>query len=354
MRELFPRLPTDPRQTLLEADLPQGAPWAWLLAHLLWYSPLAPRLLREGLSPAVTVLLQQALVAMQQELSQLEQSYPLPSIGHRTPSPAELAALMVLQTADPQALLSLYQRFGFGIFASNTAFRFDGDLKEVSFPDNCHFEELVGYSRQLEALRRNAERFLEGKTALSTLLYGARGCGKSTAVKALRTAYHPRGLRLVEVLPQGLLHLPHLLEQLRPLPSRFVLYLDDLSLNAQDPHFHWLKALLEGAVFARPSNVWVVATSNRRNLVNESWSDRPDPGSEPHAWDALQDKLALADRFGLTLTFPPFDKTLYLQAIAQWLGRDLDAHLTQQALQFAAEGRGISGRTAHQFALWVS
>ncbi|GIW24800.1 MAG: hypothetical protein KatS3mg069_1067 [Meiothermus sp.] len=183
------------------------------------------------------------------------------------------------------------------------------------------------------------------------LLYGARGTGKSTSVKALRTQYADRGLRLIEVLADGLEQLPALLELLAPLPYKFVLYMDDLAFAGDDERFHKLKALLEGAVYERPSNVLVVATSNRRNLVTQHWSDRPAPdANDPASWDTLQDKLALADRFGLVLTFPPFDQQLYLEAVAYILGHELDEATHQAALQFALEGRGFSGRTARHFA----
>jgi len=293
----------------------------------------------------------QELGHLRRELERLKKQYPFSAFGSRPPSAAESAALKVLQEGSPTDLQNLYQTYGFGIYAQHTAFIFAQQLQAVEKPDPACFGDLVGYTRQIAALRANVERFLEGKPAVPMLLYGARGSGKSTSVKALRTQYADRGLRLVELLADGLERLPILLELLAPLPFRFVLYMDDLAFASDDPRFHQLKALLEGAVFERPANVLPVATSNRRNLVALHWSDRPSPdATDPTSWDTLQDKLALADRFGLVLTFPPFDQQLYLEAIAHILGQELNEATRKAALQFALDGRGFSGRTARYFA----
>ena len=336
---------------LILGDLPSGEPWGWWLSRALLHADkLAQVLLLRGLAPGLEPLLAQELTALRIQHANLCESNPLGELGHREPYLAELAALEVLLQGGPTELLRLYQTHGYSPFSIHTAFFYDGTLSPVVHPDPVSFADLAGFSRQIGALRHNLERFLEGKPALATLLYGARGSGKSSSVKALRSEYAHRGLKLVEVLKEGLEHLPELLEQLRPLPQRFVLYLDDLALAANDPHFHKLKALLEGAVFQRPANVLVVATSNRRNLVTESWTDRPEPNSpDPAAWDTLQDKLALADRFGLVLTFPPFDQQIYLETVAYLLGRTLDQETRDNALSFARDGRGFSGRSARQF-----
>lgn len=224
-------------------------------------------------------------------------------------------------------------------------------MQAVERPDPVSFDDLVGYTRQIQTICAIIERFLAGKPAIPMLLYGARGTGKSSTVKALRTKYAGHGLRLVELLADGLEQLPQLLELLAPLPFRLVLYMDDLALSTGDERFHKLKALLEGAVFERPQNVLLVATSNRRNLVAQHFSDRPESGAaDPSSWDTMQDKLALADRFGLVLTFPPFNQEQHLQALAQMLGQELDETKSKAALQFALDGRGFSGRTARHFA----
>lgn len=345
------QVPSTQIAELVLEDLPRGEPWGWRLARaLLDCAQLAQVLLLRGLSPGLESLLAQELTSLRIQHANLCESNPLGDLGWREAHPAEDAALEVLLQGGPSDLLRLYQTHGYTPFSLTTAFFYDGNLSPVQCPDPVDFSDLAGFERQIGALRHNVERFMGGKPALATLLYGARGSGKSTAVKALRTAYSHLGLKLVEVLAEGLERLPELLELLRPLPQRFVLYLDDLAFSANDPHFHKLKALLEGAVFQRPSNVLVVATSNRRNLITESWTDRPEPDSpDPAAWDTLQDKLALADRFGLVLTFPPFDQQMYLETVAYVLGQPLDEATRHNALSFARDGRGFSGRSARQF-----
>jgi predicted AAA+ superfamily ATPase len=350
--QFFPPLHPDPLAELFHARVPRGEPWAWVLSRrILADETLARRLLWEPLSPGLAGWIDQELTRLRQELEVLRRTHPFSEFGHLEPSPAEAAALDVLQRGSSADVQALYRKYGYGIYVYHSAFVFDGQIRAVERPDPACFDDLVGYTRQISTLRANVERFVAGKLAVPMLLYGARGSGKSTSVKALRTHYAQHGLRLVEVLSEGLDQLPTLMETLAPLPFRFVLYLDDLAFSEGDERFHRLKVLLEGAVYERPANVLVVATSNRRNLlVSQHWSERPDPNaSDPASWDTLQDKLALADRFGLVITFPPFDQQLYLEAVAHLLGRALDPETRAAALKFALEGRGFSGRTARYF-----
>ncbi len=350
--QLFPPRHDSPLAELFHTPVPSGEPWAWVLGQrILADETLARRLLTKPLSPGMADWIGQELGHLRQELERLKKQYPFSDFGNRDPSAAESATLKVLLEGSPTALQNLYQTYGYGIYVHHTAFLYSRQMHTVEQPDPVRFDDLVGYERQIRSLRVNVERFLAGKPAVPVLLYGARGSGKSTSVKALRTHYAAQGLRLVEVLSEGLEQLPDLLEVLAPLPYKFILYLDDLAFASEDQRFHKLKALLEGAVYERPSNVLVVATSNRRNLVTQHWSDRPDPdANDPASWDTLQDKLALADRFGLVLTFPPFDQQRYLEAVAHILGRELDETTRKAALEFALEGRGFSGRAARHFA----
>lgn len=350
--QLFPPLHPTPLAELFYARVPKGEPWAWVLSkRILSDETLARRLLSEPLSPGLADWIDQELARLRRELDHLRKEHPFPDFGHLEPSPAEALALEALLKGSAASVQALYRTYGYGIYLYHSAFIFDGQVKAIEKPDPACFDDLVGYTRQIGALRANVERFVAGRPAVPMLLYGARGTGKSTSVKALRTHYAERGLRLVEVLPEGLDQLPALMETLAPLPFRFVLFMDDLAFAEGDVRFHLLKVLLEGAVYERPANVLVVATSNRRNLVSQHWAERPDPNaSDPASWDTLQDKLALADRFGLVLTFPPFDQQLYLEAVAHLLGGQLDEATHQAALRFALEGRGFSGRTARHFA----
>ncbi|HGY10258.1 MAG TPA: DUF815 domain-containing protein [Oceanithermus profundus] len=342
---------SDPVLALLEESLPHGDPWSWLLATALFEARALARRFLEGNPAGLLRLVDEDLERLRALRGWLHENHALSDLGCREASSAEWAALEVLERGGAEQLAELYRRYAFAPFATHSAFVWDGRLHPVAHPDPVDFDQLVGYEPQLERLTANVERFLAGRPALSVLLYGARGTGKSTAVKALRTRYAERGLRLVEVLPEGLESLPDLLDLLRGLPQRFVLYIDDLAYDAADAGWRKLKMLLDGAVWASPKNALLAATSNRKNLIRERWSDRPDPGSEPAAWDSVQETLALADRFGLQLTFPPFDQELYLRAVAHHLQQDaLDEATRTAALRFALEGRGFSGRAARQFA----
>ncbi|WP_160170782.1 DUF815 domain-containing protein [Thermus caliditerrae] len=336
----LPKTPLD----LLPLDLPQGEPWGYAFAQSLLKAPWAWRALRP--TPGVLDLIRLDLEALYPELLRRKQEFPLGDLGERAPHPAEEGALKALLARDPQALVETLQAHGPYPFALHRAFRFGGEVRPLPRPRLPREGELIGYEAQLQALEANARRFLSGKPALHTLLYGARGTGKSTAAKGLLRLPEAR---MVEVEPGALAHLESLLEQLALLPHRFFLFLDDLSLDPEDKAFHHLKALLEGSLEGPPENVLLLATSNRRHLVRQT-GENPLPGADPSAWDELQDTLALSERFGLVLTFPPFDKALYLKAVAHHLGRPLTQEEEREALRFALQ-KGFSGRVARQFAL---
>jgi len=336
-------LPNSPLE-LLSLDLPHGEPWGYALAQALLKAPWAGKALEAP--PGLLGLLQGEMAAFRAWLEEKRRAHPLGPLGSRPPTEAEKAVLEAVEENRAEALLEAYRRFGPYPFALYRAFRFDGEVRPVLRPNLPPREELVGYEAQMAALERNVRRFLSGRPALHTLLYGARGTGKSTLARSL---LHLEGLSLIEVELADGRSLEALLERLAPLPGRYVLFLDDLSLDPQDPLFHSLKALLEGSLVAPPGNTLLLATTNRRHLV-ERLPENPLPGADPGAWDALQDALALADRFGLVLTFPPFDRALYLRAVEHHLGRPLTEEEKAEALRFA-QNRGYSGRSAKQFAL---
>lgn len=252
-------------------------------------------------------------------------------------------------------LATQYRTWGTGLFAEYQALQWhQGELIGVAYPDRIHISNLVGYVDQREQLIKNTEALLSGYPALHVLLYGSRGSGKSSFVKSLLTEYGERGLRLVEVTKSELIHLPTIVDQLRPIPNKFILFVDDLSFEEDEDTYKALKVVLEGNVTARPQNVVVYATSNRRHLIREFFGDRPQPADdEVHGWDTVQEKLSLSDRFGLTLTFIPADQTLYLH-IVHHLAKQANIRLKPedldfQALQWALQHNGRSGRTARQF-----
>ena len=219
-------------------------------------------------------------------------------------------------------------------------------------------DDLLGLDRQKAVLERNTRQFLAGLPANNALLWGARGTGKSSLVKALLVAYAPRGLRLIEVGKAQLDELPDLLAQLHGRPERCILFCDDLSFASDEPGYQHLKAVLEGSISAPPENVLIYATSNRRHLMPESLADNRDTRvleGEIHPGEAVEEKISLSERFGLWLSFHPFDQTQYLAIVRHWLTRfgapQPDSEVvTRAALQWALERGSRSGRVAWQFA----
>jgi len=252
------------------------------------------------------------------------------------------------------ALAEAARTAGAGPLARHYAYAWDGTrLVGVHAPASARLDDLIGLERQLEPFLANVEAFLAGHSALATLLYGPRGSGKSTTVRGLLERFASRGLRLVELPVAHLDQLGRVLAELARQPRPAVLMLDDLAFDDGDERLRPLKSLLEGSLLTRRERVLVIATSNRRHLVRERHGDRPDPlDADVHAWDTHHDRLALADRFGLTITFPTADRRAFLAivaALAASAGLPDDETREGRALRFAAWGNGYSGRTARQF-----
>ncbi|MCC5650988.1 ATP-binding protein [Nostoc sp. XA013] len=255
-----------------------------------------------------------------------------------------------------EELAAYYRQCGSGLFAEYRALRWQsGQFIGIRYSDPIKLSALVGYESQKDALLKNTEFLLSGEMALHVLLYGSRGSGKSSLVKSLLNEYSNRSLRLLEVAKSDLKDLPEIVEHLRGVSQKFIIFVDDLSFEEDDDAFKALKVVLEGNLTARPQNVVVYATSNRRHLIREFFVDRPTPkdNEEIHAWDTMQEKLSFSDRFGLTLTFEPADQKTYLK-IVQHLATQAEINITQedlefQALQWATRHNGRSGRTARQF-----
>lgn len=253
--------------------------------------------------------------------------------------------------------------------ATHRAFRFRvgrgiGRLEPIAHVARFDLEDLVGVAPAIDALDANVRQLMAGLPFNDVLLFGSRGTGKSSAVRGLLSRYADAGLRLIEVDRSDLAALPDLLailhEVTRAVPERFafLVYCDDLSFGASELGFRELKAALEGGIEARPPRVCVVATSNRRHLLPETMAEnreaRLDASGELHLGEALEEKLALADRFGLVLGFYPCDQETYLAIVARWLEKDgstpLDERAREAALRYALERGGRSGRVARQFA----
>jgi len=238
-----------------------------------------------------------------------------------------------------------------------------GHLEAVAEIARFDLDDLIGVERAIEALDRNTRQLLTGLPFNDVLLHGERGTGKSSVVRGLLNRHADQGLRVVEVDRSDLAELPDLLRTLREatatVPERysFLVFCDDLSFGNTEQGFRELKAALEGGIEARPSRVCVIATSNRRHLLPETMEEnrqaRLDGEGQLHLGEALEEKLALADRFGLVLGFYACDQRRYLEIVAHWLRaaeiEELDELAREAALRFALERGGRSGRIARQF-----
>lgn len=296
-------------------------------------------------------LRQAAGAATSHEVAEL--AYLAPATG----AEAVVAIREALLAAPVEGLVATYldglTRHGGGPASIHAALRWRrGRLEVVRVPAEARLDGLVGLDEQLHRLNANTEALLNGHGAHNVLLYGPRGSGKSTAVRGLLAAHVTDGLRLVE-LPLGqMADLPELLERLMDNPLAFVLFVDDLTFEEGDASYRPLRTLLEGGLSGRPANVAVYATSNRRHLLKERFRDRPDPmDDDVHRWDTQHEQLALADRFGLTITFPDAGQKRYLELVRELARRRGIEHgaLDEAAIRFAEWGNGYSGRTAAQF-----
>ena len=255
------------------------------------------------------------------------------------------------------ALLTYYRCYGYGEIASYRAFLWDEKKKRLV--GIRHFEgqrlsDLIGYAHQKDLLTGNTEAFVAGRPANNCLLVGARGTGKSSAVKALANEYYSQGLRLVQLTKSQLPSLPLLMETLRGFASkRFIIFLDDLSFEESDTEYKSLKSAIEGGVEARPENVLIYATSNRRHLIRETWRDRLDEQDELYKKDSMNETISLSDRFGLIIQYYAPNQEEYLAIIAHMLkkqGIELTAEdLRIEGLRWEMAHSGRSGRTAEQF-----
>ena len=214
----------------------------------------------------------------------------------------------------------------------------------------------MGYDHQKTQLTGNTEAFVDGKPANNVLLVGARGTGKSSSVKALANEYFSKGLRLLQITKPQLKNLPEIMETLRSYASkRFIIFLDDLSFEETDPEYKYLKSAIEGGVEARPDNVLIYATSNRRHLIRETWRDRVDGQDELYRDDSVNETISLSDRFGLIIYYYAPNQAEYLEIIRHMLKKQNieleDDQLRVEGLRWEMTHSGRSGRTAQQFVI---
>jgi predicted AAA+ superfamily ATPase len=236
------------------------------------------------------------------------------------------------------------------------------DGKLVGIPDFHRVDEseLLHLERQSALLGKNTAQFVKGLPANNVLLWGARGTGKSSLIKAQLNRFRDQGLCLVEVSKKETENLFEIITTLATNDRRYILYMDDLSFEQDDESYKALKASLEGSIQAQPENVLIYATSNRRHLLPESMKDNLDSSMDDgqlHPSDAIEEKISLSDRFGLWLSFHPFTQDQYLSVVNQALskhGIELDEESRTQAIRFATQRGSRSGRIACQFAtFWL-
>lgn len=226
-------------------------------------------------------------------------------------------------------------------------------LRGIRRLDPVQWESLKGIDRQRDALAHNTERFIDGQPSNNALLWGSRGTGKSSLIKALLNRYKDQGLRMIEVDKDDLVTLPEIVDDLCDLPFRFVIFCDDLSFDVGESGYKALKSVLEGSLELPPDNVRVYATSNRRHLMPEFMSDNLNSrmkDGELHPAEAIEEQVSLADRFGLQLSFYPFPQDTYLQTVDS-LFPDVGnrSALHEEAIRFATAKGVRNGRTAQQF-----
>lgn len=246
--------------------------------------------------------------------------------------------------------IDFVQRHGSGMFAKYRAFTFDGELRPIEHIDKIRLSDLKNYEIQRQQVVDNTRCFLAGKPAQNVLLYGDRGTGKSSTVKAILNEFED--LRMVEVSKNDVARLSDLFCKLRTIPLHFIVTIDDLSFAENDDRFGSLKAALEGSLSAKPGNILIYATTNRRKIIRESALDREISGA-----DAIDESMSLADRFGLFITFTKPDKQGYLDIVHKLAG-DMSINIPEDNLnasaeRFALKHGGRSPRVARQFVDWL-
>ena len=256
------------------------------------------------------------------------------------------------QTADEltERLIDHYKNLGCGLTSKYIAFKYDGELEGIADVDLISFDSLVGIDYQRNMLIDNTRSFIEGKPANNVLLFGDRGTGKSSSVKALLNMFHKDGLRIIEIPKQYIKDIPRLSKYLAGKPHKYIIFLDDLSFETHESEYRNLKIAMEGQLQANPSNVIIYATSNRRHLIRETWADRD--GGEIHRNDQIQETMSLAERFGLSLVFVAPNQKEYLNIVKSMLnekGIEMTGELEKQAIVWQMNYGGRNGRCAKQF-----
>lgn len=259
-------------------------------------------------------------------------------------------------------LTEFYSKFGVGKLGLNKAFsviHYENDikLKPITNIESVLLNDLVGYEAQKKELVMNTEAFVQGRKANNVLLYGDSGTGKSSSVKAILNEYYKHGLRMIEVYKHQMKDLPLIIEHIKYRKYKFIIYMDDLSFEDHETDYKYLKAVIEGGLEAKPENVLIYATSNRRHIIREKWSDKNDRDDDLHTNDTVQEKLSLSARFGLPILYIAPSRKEFLHIVKVLADKYRinmpEEELYLEAIQWELRNGGLSGRTAQHFITYL-
>ena len=255
-------------------------------------------------------------------------------------------------------LTEFYREYGVGKFGLHKAFRIVHDESGVQIVPiqniaHVYLDDLVGYEIPKRKLIENTEAFVEGRKANNCLLFGDAGTGKSSSIKGIANEYYEKGLRIIEVYKHQFQDLNDVITQVKNRNYKFIIYMDDLSFEDFEIEYKYLKAVIEGGLEKKPKNVLIYATSNRRHLVREKFSDKEERRDDLHSSDTVQEKLSLVSRFGVTIFFAAPDKKQFqniVKVLAERYGVTMpEEELLLEANKWELAHGGLSGRTAQQF-----
>ena len=264
-----------------------------------------------------------------------------------------------------QNVTDFYKAYGVGMFGLNKAFRISSgeDDKVIFHPinnmDKVMLDDLVGYEIQKKKLVDNTKAFVEGRKANNALLFGDSGTGKSTSIKAIVNEFYDSGLRMIEIYKHQFKDLSNVIAGIKNRNYKFIIYMDDLSFEEFEIEYKFLKAVIEGGVETKPDNILIYATSNRRHLIKETWSDRDDVKNENgiHRSDTIEEKLSLVNRFGVTINYSKPSQKEYFHIVTELAHKAgitmSDEELCAEANKWELSHGGISGRTAQQFINYI-
>ncbi|MDP4176880.1 MAG: ATP-binding protein [Bacillota bacterium] len=250
-------------------------------------------------------------------------------------------------------LMNYYSKYGCGILSKYSAFTWNNEigLNPVNNPDKITFDDIIGYDDQKKTLMENTEAFVRGKKANNVLLFGDKGTGKSSSVKALLNKYSKDGLRIVEITKEQLINFVDIINSVKNRRQRVIIFIDDLSFEESEIEYKCMKSIIEGRIEEKPDNVIIYCTTNRRHLVKYNFSDRSN--DEVNSSDSMQEKLSLSDRFGVTITYSAPTQKEYLKIVEGLAAKNninIPAEeLRQKAIQWELWHNGRSGRAAQQF-----